>query len=202
MEHDLAISNRAAERYLLAEMTPAERDAFEEHYFSCADCAEDVRATSMFVDNMKAVWAGAQQPAAAIAAPPDSPRRALFAWFRPQAAIPALALLALALVYQNTVEIPALKSARVVPATILHAATRGGVPVFKPGQPMLFEIPLETPIAGPVEVRSDTGALVQSIASVTANPDQSIIVSIPAPDLKPARYAVVIGGTHYPFEVR
>jgi anti-sigma factor RsiW len=42
MDHQEAMSMLASERYLLGEMTDAERDSFEEHFFSCAECAEDV----------------------------------------------------------------------------------------------------------------------------------------------------------------
>jgi anti-sigma factor RsiW len=42
MEHQEAVSTLASERYLLGEMTDTERDSFEEHFFSCAECAEDV----------------------------------------------------------------------------------------------------------------------------------------------------------------
>jgi hypothetical protein len=43
MEHAEATETMAAERYLLGEMTPEDRDAFEEHFFGCAECADDVR---------------------------------------------------------------------------------------------------------------------------------------------------------------
>ena len=43
MEHAEATETMAAERYLLGEMTPEDRDAFEEHYFGCPECAADVR---------------------------------------------------------------------------------------------------------------------------------------------------------------
>lgn len=44
MSHDEAIKDDATERYVLDQMTPEERDAFEEHYFDCPVCAEDVKA--------------------------------------------------------------------------------------------------------------------------------------------------------------
>jgi anti-sigma factor RsiW len=43
MNHADAVETRAAERYVLDEMTPEEREQFEEHYFGCAACAADVR---------------------------------------------------------------------------------------------------------------------------------------------------------------
>src|SRR5436305_15330434 len=47
MEHSEATDTMAAERYLLGEMTPEDRDAFEEHFFDCSDCAADVRDGAM-----------------------------------------------------------------------------------------------------------------------------------------------------------
>jgi len=43
MTHDNAIETMAAERYILDELDPAERDAFEEHFFDCTGCTADVR---------------------------------------------------------------------------------------------------------------------------------------------------------------
>jgi len=43
MDHNLASETYAAERYLLDEMPPEERDEFEEHFFSCRVCGEDVQ---------------------------------------------------------------------------------------------------------------------------------------------------------------
>src|SRR5436853_7819226 len=43
MEHNQAVAEMAAEKYVLNELGNGERDQFEEHYFSCTDCAQDVR---------------------------------------------------------------------------------------------------------------------------------------------------------------
>src|SRR3954452_1959941 len=50
MDHAQAMSTLAVERYLLQEMPDTERDAFEEHFFSCVACAEDVRAAALMRD--------------------------------------------------------------------------------------------------------------------------------------------------------
>lgn len=55
MEHQEAIALRAAERYVLKQLSSAEADAFEEHFFSCLECAEEVRWIAMFEDNVKRV---------------------------------------------------------------------------------------------------------------------------------------------------
>ena len=56
MSHDNAVATMAAERYLLDELTEAERDVFEEHYFTCPECAEDVRAGEAMRREMQDVF--------------------------------------------------------------------------------------------------------------------------------------------------
>ena len=55
MEHDEAISSHAAERYVSHELPPAERAAFEEHFFDCQDCAEAIRFELTFAANVRTV---------------------------------------------------------------------------------------------------------------------------------------------------
>lgn len=47
MNHTEAIKSKAAAGYLLGELTDAERDAFEQHFFDCLVCAEEVKAGAM-----------------------------------------------------------------------------------------------------------------------------------------------------------
>ena len=54
MTHEQAVSTLASERYLLEEMSDAERSTFEEHYFSCEECADDVRAGGLMRDGARA----------------------------------------------------------------------------------------------------------------------------------------------------
>jgi anti-sigma factor RsiW len=46
MDHDEATRDGATERYLLGTLDEAEREAFEEHYFDCVECAEGVRSAA------------------------------------------------------------------------------------------------------------------------------------------------------------
>ena len=43
MEHIQVVTDMAAEKYVLGELQNGEREQFEEHYFSCPKCAQDVR---------------------------------------------------------------------------------------------------------------------------------------------------------------
>ena len=53
MTHDDAMKMMAAERYILGELEPSERDAFEEHFFDCTICADDVRDSTKFADGVR-----------------------------------------------------------------------------------------------------------------------------------------------------
>ncbi len=44
MDHQEAVSLEATEQYLLGTLDEDQREAFEEHFFGCLECAEDVRA--------------------------------------------------------------------------------------------------------------------------------------------------------------
>ena len=50
MDHAEAVQTNATERYLLGELNAAEVDAFEEHYFDCMSCADDVRTGVQLLD--------------------------------------------------------------------------------------------------------------------------------------------------------
>lgn len=84
MDHRAAVETSATERYLLGELDEQVRAAFEEHFFSCAQCADDVRASARFVANAKAVMR-----AEPVAMEEKRTRGAVLAWVGPRAWIPA-----------------------------------------------------------------------------------------------------------------
>ena len=106
-----ATSGFAAERYVLGELSAEERNLFEEHFFSCAECADRVVAAATFVDNARAVLPELDRSPATA---PKKTRNGGFHWFpwslAPQAALACAALLAAITVYQNAVEIPHLRA--------------------------------------------------------------------------------------------
>src|SRR4051812_14376426 len=105
MDHEVATKTHAIERYLLGEMPSSERDAFEEHYFECTECAEEIRSASATMREMKAALR--ELDTARRNSPPG-----WLSWLKPQMLVPAFAALSLALVvgYQNTVVLPDLKA--------------------------------------------------------------------------------------------
>lgn len=56
MDHETAMRLQAAERYVLDEFSPEERAEFEEHYFGCADCANEVKSASILAANARHVF--------------------------------------------------------------------------------------------------------------------------------------------------
>jgi anti-sigma factor RsiW len=121
----------AVERYLLDELTPEEKDAFEKHLFDCGDCALDLRAGSAFVTEARAqlFQLDTEPPTpAAHAIPASNKSKWSFLW-RPSFAVPAFAALLAVIAWQNVSTIPSLRQAatepRILPSNSFHAGTRG-----------------------------------------------------------------------------
>ncbi len=93
MDHAEAIATYTTDRYLLGELTAAEADAFEEHYFDCVECAEELRVGMQFMSGGRKLAREMTEPEAApapvVSIAERRPRRA--AW------IPVAAALVLAI---------------------------------------------------------------------------------------------------------
>ena len=132
MNHSEAVKEMAAERYLLDELSPEARDAFEEHMFDCPDCALDVRSGSAFIGEAKAQLPtiGLGSPAASKNTAPREKNKQWFSWLRPAFAVPAMASLLAVVAYQNLVTLPRLHQSEnqphIVTVAPLYGATRGG----------------------------------------------------------------------------
>src|SRR5258708_26162499 len=113
MEHDVVVRVKMTERYLLGELDPNARDEFEEHFFDCPNCALDVRAGALFVEQSKVVLGEKSEPVSAglpVTAPiPAKPR--WFAWLRTSFVAPVMAMLLAVIGYQNLVTYPQLQQA-------------------------------------------------------------------------------------------
>ena len=69
MDHNEATKQMAAERYLLDELTPELRDAFEEHAFDCPECSVDLRAGATFIGAAKVELPKIAEASAALPKP-------------------------------------------------------------------------------------------------------------------------------------
>ena len=129
MDHDEALRQKATERYLLDELDPELKDQFEEHLFDCQECALDLRAAAMFVEQSKGILAEPAVTSAERVPAPVPARGGWLAWFRPAFAVPVLALLLAVIGYQNFVTYPHLMQAanepQVGPWASVNVSTRG-----------------------------------------------------------------------------
>lgn len=133
MNHSEALEQMAAERYLLNELAADAREAFEEHAFDCSECALDLRAGALFIEEAKG-----QLPALADPKSPSAETRTRtgwgfsFSWWRPAFSLPAFAALLIVVAYQNVVTFPALRESgnepHLAPVVPLRPATRGASP--------------------------------------------------------------------------
>jgi hypothetical protein len=91
MDHAEATRRFSAEQYLLGEMSEAERDEFEQHFFECTECTEALESGAYLVANTKAVFR--EQPRAVVLE-----KKKWFSWgnwgFAPAAALAGWAVAA------------------------------------------------------------------------------------------------------------
>lgn len=215
MNHTEAVEQMAAERYLLDELKLDAREAFEEHFFDCPECAVDLRAGAVFVAETKIQLPKIIEtfPAVAKVAKSKSKSKAKqsfwASFWRPAFAAPAFAALLLVILYQNTVTLPTLRDEmnhpRIVPVAPLHGATRGGehlavtadrahgvalpVDLFtEPGMPPA--------VSYSFDLRDPQGkeAWSATIAAPMSTSDQSFSVVIPGATLRNGSYTLSVTG--------
>lgn len=200
MKHNEAIESLAAERYILDEMPDAERDAFEAHFFDCAECAEAVRDGREFAVSARECFRREQTEAEKPEARKSSPWWK-FDWLRFPILAPTAAFALAALVgYQNMVTIPDLRGAlqpQELSPTMLRTV-RGDAPsvVLKPDMhffQLLVDLNAPELYAGfRCEFQSDAGAPVLSVNATTTSGTLSLL--LPAGKFPDGRYTLKILG--------
>jgi hypothetical protein len=88
MDHEHAITRKIAEQYVFGELSETDANAFEEHFFDCGDCAEDVRDEMQMLESGRDVVRDeprkTESPRTATVVPIGSRRRRT--WWIPAAA--------------------------------------------------------------------------------------------------------------------
>jgi hypothetical protein len=200
MDHVEAIHGKFAEQYLLGELSPAQRDSFEEHFFDCPLCAEDVHCGAMFVDSARSLL---RLEEAATIAP------GAFAKFGlpfQAAALAAVCLLCL-VGYENIYTIPALKAGsagirapEVLPTVSLlglGSRAESQAAAAPTGKDFAFEF--EIP-GGPdftsytCEIRDAKDAVKFSLPVSAAQAKDAVRLAIPASALSRGKYHIVVLG--------
>ncbi len=144
----------ATERYLLDELAPELKEAFEEHMFECQECAFDVRAGNVFLNEAKVQLPAIVAAEAPVASKPNGKKPWWSFWnvpvLRPAFAVPTFAVLLAVIAFQNVSTIPSLREGatepRLSPWTALHAGTRGSEATVvqadrEEGAEILIELP-------------------------------------------------------------
>ena len=208
MNHDEAIRLKAAEKYLLGELSADLRDQYEDHYFGCAECAQDVRTGAVFIDNARDVLI---PPSVTELGAKQQPARTGGWWttlLRPAFAVPALALLLLVAGYQNAVTIPHLKTAvsqsetaQTLPSfSLITGNSRGGAPLaisVPAGKPFSFfvDIPPNGGYASYIcEFRTESGTPELSLNVSADEAKRTVQLLIPAGRLASGKHALVVRG--------
>jgi hypothetical protein len=220
MEHKEAVRLNAAEKYLLGEMPEVQRDEYEEHYFDCAACAEELKATVAFMETGRQVAREQVLVPAAVAEPTPyraerpgdrETRKGFFAWFaQPAFAGAAFAALLLAVVlagYQNTVTIPGLKHELVQAHTaevfssfpLVSDASRGegtALPVFRVRPNEFFGLEADMPGNSndgyQCQIQDASGRVRLSFTVSSEEAKSAVHVRVPANSLEPGKYTFLI----------
>ena len=206
MDHNEAVRQKATERYLLDELDPEVRDQFEEHLFDCQDCALDVRAAAMFVEQSKVILAEPiapvtmKEPASALA------KAGWLSWLRPAFAVPVFAILLAVIAYQNFVTYPKLTAAvnqpQIGPWASVNVSTRGTatIPIkTRPGEGfgLLVNLPPDTGfVSYAVDLYNPAGKLEWSGLLSTASADEGRQIYIPGRNHPAGIYTLAVRGVN------
>ncbi len=208
MNHEEAIRTQAAERYLLGEMNEAERDAWEAHFFSCAVCAEELKAGAGFVNAVQDFFASAP---ASTQAPERKPALAWLSWREFLRPVPAFACAMLLLVggftvYQNTVTMTRLRKPQVMASVFLTQPRSGESKTIAVPRDSQFELQIEFV---PGDFKAYEGQIISESGSESGSKSERVVATIPIPaqqaggrisislyagTLQPGNYRLVVHG--------
>ena len=197
MDHQVAVRDKVAERYLLGELNDTDREAFEEHYFVCESCAEDVRHGAGFISAARAVL---RDEARAPAKAEGTRTRKWWDWlWNPMPAYGLAAVLALVAVVQRSTLPPAFHP-QFISTVDLRPATRGAAQVIfvREGQQMIqvtAAVPAEAAyVCTLTDARNSVVAEMET--PVLQKPEVSLL--IPAEHIGPGRYRLAVRGRGEP----
>jgi hypothetical protein len=213
MDHIEAVQQQAGERYLLGELSAAESDQFEAHYFSCSECAVDLETGSLLIENARAVFKE-EQPGSAYALSPNGKpgfwsRWTAAFWPKPMVAATSFASCALAgiCLYQAFVLIPQVKRetesgnvAVALPSFQLAGHARGEtailtVPRNAPFFAVSFDIePQAVFPAYRCELKDSAGAVRFTIPAPAPAAGQPVSVLLPARGLSSGNFRLLLSG--------
>jgi hypothetical protein len=198
MDHAEAARKFAAEQYLLGELSRAEREEFEEHFFYCSDCAAAVEAGTALMANAREVLA---EPGAF--ARPAAERKSRWLNWSGWRLVPAAALAGWALVAVLSYQVlrrPSDGQLVIAPAVSVRAARAQQSLTFSQRQPAIaFDIAPEwqESYAG-YEAQIERGADHKVVfkGTISGEPEAAspLTVSLRTARLQPGAYLLTIYG--------
>ena len=194
IDHQDAVRSLMAERYLLGELNAGEREAYEEHLFSCDACFEQVKAGTEFVGHLRRMGADEQ----VVDGAPSRWPQFLRGLVRP-APVFALAacMLAGASLYQNMITIQMLKAPQVESRYMVTEASRGNS-VIKTQRHSRIRLAAEIDrtkefVSYEAQIQSADGNVKYTVPSLQPSQD-TIEFSLYAGTLQPGKYVLVVYG--------
>ncbi len=196
MEHKQAIKIQACERYLLGDLTAAERNSFEEHFFECPMCAEDIRLGTLFADNAKAVFDDPDLRRASDTAVRD---RSRWGWLRWPQLVPVGAALAFAAIAGvEAVELASFRQPQATYAAVIPPASKGDRPSVRAASSDRF-VELSFVVdavnsAGPYrcQLMSEAGKQVVNLVATAPPTGAPITLRLPQSSLEPGQYIMIL----------
>ena len=207
MDHNEAIQLQAAVKYVLGELSPVQREEYEEHYFDCAECAVDLKALATFADTTREVLP--QERANSFARDAARAREGWFRWLQPIVAVPAFAALLLIIVFQNTVTIPQAREETTSGAAQLFvssrspkmAVTRGSDDIAKysvrPNESLALKFdftPSTSADAYVCRLQDESGRSLLQLRVPGSFTNKELNLIIPANRVKPGKYTLIFAG--------
>jgi hypothetical protein len=203
MDHSDAEQMKAAERYMLGDLTVSEVDEYERHFFDCPQCSEELRVLTIFQENACAVFRE-QDPAPTpiIATVPESTASWWSGWFSPLLSRQwAVALGALLIgIFGGYAALGWRDGAQALSAYPLYAQARGEETIVSPAAgskfyTMYFDKTWDGEYTSySAELRDASGTVKFTVPVQAGAAGDAIHVLVPTHKLAAGRYVLVMSG--------
>jgi hypothetical protein len=205
MDHSEAVQLRATEKYLLGDLPTDQREAFEDHFFECTECAQDVKAAAVLIDNARSILREAPVPARNLQ---QARQNSWWGWLQPAWGLAAAAAILAVVAYQNLVTIPHLKTEMAAATTpqaltsfnLTTAGSRGTMesqPMVPAGKSSSFyiDIPASDSFAYySAAVETDSGGRKFAVPVSREQAKDPVQILLPANTLTPGNYVLIVRG--------
>jgi hypothetical protein len=198
INHDEAVKDLMAERYLLGELNTIDREAYEEHLFSCDACFEQVKVGTAFVAQLRHIDAEDLQ----VPLAPGFMGRLTANARQPLTVTMFGFLLAVGgfAIHQKS-EISHLKEPRAEVRSVLTGIAHGasGANIVKVSRSSALSLNVEYTPSGEfilyrVQILSSSGKVLHTVALPETQIGTTASIALPADALRPGQYSMAVFG--------